>query len=405
MPVTSTAWSPQQVAALEVIRTWLASPGGKPVLRIFGYAGTGKTTMIKELTSGSAVLTYTGKASQVLRSKGIPASTIHSTIYRSAAESSEELARLRAELRTAPQEERARLQAKIEALVESLKNPHFSLREDAFEEDRPKVIIIDECSMLDTKIAEDLMRFGIPIMVFGDPGQLPPVSGGKGYFIGEEPDIMLTEIHRQAEGNPVIQLATRAREGQPITTGSYGECRVTRQWPDRWWEDYDQVLVGRVKEKDARNRRARRALGFDGVVPMPGERLICLRNDHKLGLLNGSQWVVEKCDAVPGLSNMVSLLDLTVKSLDGSREVHCTAWRDVFEVGEQEFKKQYTFYERMAAQEFDFSYAITVHKAQGSEWDRVLVLDESYLWQRDGTNKNWLYTAITRAAKSVTVIR
>src|SRR5215218_5716245 len=171
------SFSPQQDAALKSVSEWLnAKPGrnGTPqVFRLFGYAGTGKTTLarhIAEHVDGKVLFAaFTGKAAQVMRSKGCQgASTIHSLIYRT--------------------------------LESGAEVPSFTLWDDA-PASKAKLIIIDECSMVDAELGRDLMSFGVPVLVLGDPAQLPPVQGG-GFFTETEPDAMLTEVHRQAQGDP-----------------------------------------------------------------------------------------------------------------------------------------------------------------------------------------------------------
>jgi exodeoxyribonuclease V len=148
----------------------------------------------------------------VMRSKGChSASTIHSLIYR-ARESGEE-------------------------------TPSFELWNDA-PASKAKLIIIDECSMVDAELARDLMSFGVPLLVLGDPAQLPPISGG-GYFTDAEPDAMLTEVHRQAQDDPIVRLSMEIRAGNSLTQGQYGETQVVRRDaldPKRVL-DADQVLA------------------------------------------------------------------------------------------------------------------------------------------------------------------
>ena len=58
---------------------------------------------------------------------------------------------------------------------------------------------------------------------------------------------------------------------------------------------------------------------------------------------------------------------------------------------------------RRESDEFDYGYALTVHKAQGSQWDDVLLFDESYAFREH--RARWLYTGLTRAAKRLTIVR
>src|SRR5712672_3660874 len=216
MPV----FTPHQDAALKAVAAWLkARPGsrGTPqIFRLFGYAGTGKTTLARHLAEdvdGKVVFAaFTGKAALVMRRKGCTdASTIHSMIYR-ARESGEE-------------------------------TPSFELWDEA-PASKASLIVIDECSMVDAELGRDLLSFGAPVLVLGDPAQLPPIQGG-GFFTAAEPDAMLTEVHRQAQNDPIVRLSMDIRAGRRLEIGQYGETQVVARQnldPQRVL-DADQVLV------------------------------------------------------------------------------------------------------------------------------------------------------------------
>ena len=424
-------WSAQQLDALEVIERWRASDDDD-VLRVFGFAGTGKTTLIQYLVSTAGpgcirVGALTGKAAQVLRDKGVRgAQTIHSMIYRSQLQSTQELLEVEEALKTATGAARKLLLKRKLELEKYLNNLKFMLnpmrsrlgrvgmrsigaRIGRSVETNVEMIIIDECSMVDRKIAEDLQSFGIKVLVFGDPMQLGPFGNDDegnrkfAYYMGVEPDVMLTEIHRQALDSSIIQMSMRVREGKSLAFGKFGDCEITRFKPARWWEKFDQALTGKRETKSAFDRQVRRGLGIMSPIPVAGEKLMCLRNNHEKGLLNGSQWVVLACEEVP---NNLRYVYLTLKSMIQDVEIQCFAWRDIFILNEARFLRKYPVYQwRLSAEMFDFCYAITVHRAQGSEWDRVILIDESGVWERDGTHLNWLYTGITRAAKQLTILR
>ena len=103
-----------------------------------------------------------------------------------------------------------------------MKKPRFALNPQSDAADA-KLIVLDEVSMVGEEMARDLMSFGKPILVLGDPGQLPPIKG-EGAFTRDAPDVMLTEIHRQAAESAIIRLATMARQGEPIGFGEYDRC-------------------------------------------------------------------------------------------------------------------------------------------------------------------------------------
>src|SRR5438876_11123551 len=192
------AFTPHQDAALTAASNWFKGERERAaIFRLFGYAGTGKTTLAKHLAEGvdGKVLfaAFTGKAACVMRSKGCHgAATIHSLIYK-ARESGEE-------------------------------TPNFELWDEA-PASKARLIVIDECSMVDAELARDLMSFGVPLLVLGDPAQLPPIQGG-GFFTEVEPDAMLTEVHRQAEDNPIIRLSMDIRAGLDLEPGRYGESQI-----------------------------------------------------------------------------------------------------------------------------------------------------------------------------------
>jgi exodeoxyribonuclease-5 len=367
--------SPQQDDALKSVSRWLKS--GRPqVFRLFGFAGTGKTTLarrIAEEVDGDVLFAaFTGKAAQVMRNKGCAnARTIHSLIYRPRGEKAEE--------------ETGEMQ------------PAFSLNRTSTVS-KAKLVIVDECSMVDEALGRDLLSFGTPVLVLGDPGQLPPVSGG-GFFTEHEPDVMLTEVHRQARDNPIIALAQIVREGGRPEHGRYGDSRVIGR------EDIDsdqvlaadQVLVGRNRTRQLYNRRIRALKNFDGLLPAAGDKLVCLRNSSEKGLLNGGLWRVSFVGARPGPA-----LNMLVKSEEeGSHgpSAKIRVLKAMFEEGPEAVAWE----RRKNSDEFDYGYALTVHKAQGSQWDKLVLFDESFAFRE--TRDRWLYTAITRAAEQITIVR
>jgi exodeoxyribonuclease-5 len=377
--------SPQQDAALLAVSRWLKGAGtGKAslVFRLFGYAGTGKTTLARKIAEGvdGEVLfaAFTGKAAQAMRNRGCAnARTIHSLIYRPRGEK--------------PEKETGELQ------------PAFALNR-ASPVAKAALVIVDECSMVDEKLGRDLLSFGAPLLVLGDPGQLPPVTrngegGGAGFFTEAEPDAMLTEIHRQARDNPIVALAQTVREGGRPDYGRYGTSRViNREEIDA--EQVlaaDQVLVGINRTRQSYNRRIRTLKGFDGPLPAAGDKLVCLRNSSEKGLLNGGLWRVASVGARAG-----PVLNMLVRAEDegphgGAAKIRVP--RAMFEEGPEAVP----FDRRRRTDEFDYGYALTVHKGQGSQWDRVVLFDESFAF-RD-TRDRWLYTAITRAAEAITIVR
>lgn len=411
-------FSPQQQEAIDRAHRWLQS-GSSQVFHLFGFAGTGKTTLAKHLTEGidGEVLfgAYTGKAAHVLRQKGCDgAKTIHSMIYNSRDKSRahlqqmmEELEQVTADLRFAGMEDQEILNhKKIRELKQKIKDeqraaeePFFILNHDSEVKDA-EVVVIDECSMVDDKMGADLLSFKTPVLVLGDPAQLPPV-GGDGFFTKNvKPDVMLTEIHRQAEENPIIRMATQVRNEQPLNLGDYGNNCIVKDKSKMDPEEilsYQQILVGKNATRFASNRRIRALLGFTDPYPMVNDRLVCLKNNSDLGLLNGAIFDVTGIDGV-----MDDKVHMKIRSEDaeGLASIEVMAHACIFTGTPRD---EIPFFERKEAAEFDYGYALTVHKSQGSQWNKVCILDESYVFRAD--RWKWLYTAITRAAEEVAIIK
>ncbi len=373
-------FSAEQDAALKAVSTWYKQGQGQ-LFRLFGYAGTGKTTLARyfaeHIDGDVQFAAFTGKAAQVLRSRGASnAKTIHSLIYRPRGEE----------------------EVEDEETGKTSIAPMFSInRQSAVA--NAALIIVDECSMVDEELGRDLMSFGTPILVLGDPGQLPPVSGG-GFFTDHEPDILLTEIHRQARDNPIVDLAMRVRESHGIDYGDWGSARVIgRSDVDSDMVlEADQVLVGINRTRRRYNQRLRQLKGFVGPYPQAGDKLVCLRNDPAKGLLNGSLWQVmtaSKETTKPGIN-------LLVKPEDDDMN-RGTAKIRLLKAAFEDPATETPWQTRRRFDDFDYGYALTVHKAQGSQWDNVVLFDESFAF-RD-TRERWLYTAITRAAERLTIIR
>lgn len=373
-------FSPQQDDALVAVNQWLKR-GESQIFRLFGYAGTGKTTLARHLAEGvdGDVLfaAFTGKAAQVLRSRGAKgASTIHSLIYRPRGEELIE------------DEETGR----------SSVSPTFSLNRQS-PVSKAALIIIDECSMVDEALGRDLLSFGTPVLVLGDPGQLPPVSGG-GFFTEHEPDVLLSEVHRQARDNPIVDLAQTVREGGSIMFGDYGDtARVIpkTQVTSELVTEANQVLVGTNRTRRRYNQRLRELNGFDGHLPAAGDKLVCLRNDTAKGLLNGSLWQVKSAPRTvkPAMTLLIQSEDEGIDRIHAKVKV----LKAVFEEPDAEIPWQ----TRRRHDDFDYGYALTVHKAQGSQWDEVVLFDESFAFREHAVR--WLYTGITRAAERLTIVK
>ena len=363
------SWSPQQEAALKAVREWLRSRDTQ-IFRLFGYAGTGKTELAREIGKSARhtrFCAFTGKAAHVLQQRGCtPVSTIYSLIYHATYD---------------PQRKRWK----------------YTLRQ-RHELADVGLIIVDEASMVAPLLALDLLSFCKPVLALADPAQLPPVDGHSGsLFMEDEPDVMLTDIHRQAAENPILRLADAIRRGGPMPPRGYragGVLHITKEAGEP--DAFDATLVGRNDTRQHQNSIMRRRLGFanDSERPLLGETFVCLRNDYSVHdpVFNGSVWQAVGVGAPLGFDDELRVLRLDLKNEYGKTQVHVSA--ECF--SEQRFEP----YPNL--QQFDFGYALTVHKAQGSEWETVRLFNEAKYFREHA--RRWLYTGITRARERLTIV-
>lgn len=394
-PVTP---SPHQLLAADAIKTWWQShldndKNVKPFFYLAGYAGTGKTSIAKYLVTqleprageaadlddepNAASLMYTfaaftGKASLMLARKGCePSSTIHSLIYQ-------------------------------RSYNDTTKEFFFEKRESLRR--KYDLLILDECSMINFEMGNDLLSFNVPILVLGDPGQLPPVEGA-GFFTSTDPDFFLTEIHRQAEDSPILNLATRARKGEdlPPSTKTFNGSTVTITTSSpilKTLLSVDQVICGTNRTRVKINTLFRQAKQFTSPLPQLDDKLICLKNNWDVtDMCNGAMWRVVSIEPLSEKHSPPNRLAMSLQNWDDPE----ASWVNVV-------THKCFFDSTVAAPEgrdwkglthFTFGYCITCHKSQGSEWDSIFVYNESKSFREHSAK--WLYTAITRAARNLII--
>lgn len=263
--------------------------------------------------------------------------------------------------------------------------------------------------MVDKYLADDIMSFGLPVLVLGDPGQLPPIEGA-GYF-NKDPDFTLTEIHRQAKDSPIIYLAHRARKGEKLFPGDYGESKVIKKKniTQALCLSIEQIACGRNNSRQEFNTDMRALKGFKGVFPNAGERLMCLRNSRDCGIFNGQ--VFETAEAFEEDNEFQINLALKSEREAFNKETgEVETVPSVLEVRahkacftDPESLKSWSYNRRKIAQEFDYSYAATIHKLQGGQFDSVLVYPDLFQWDREKFAM-LTYTGITRAVNRVVFV-
>ena len=424
--------SEQQEAAIQVLLAWLEKfpnvPRSHFVLE--GFAGTGKTTMIRQAIARTGRLpsyrAYTGKAAMVMQKAGVPASTIHSKIYKLKTVSDDTFR----QLYKARDEAEGDEQKKIVAKIKELMKPRFELNEKAFREEEdealedfdddtneaPKqLLVLDECSMVNDDMLRDLKSFKLPIVALGDPGQLPPVDGTGALFKGLA-DARLTEIRRQALDNPIIAWSMKARQKIALPYTNKDMCLEDKAAKVNksmfagaefaaLADSHDIIIAWKNITRMQMNQWKRRLNGNfmkDGVYPVKGERLLITKNDREHGLFNG---MFAEVVSDPKLMDVT--IDMVIVPEGSNREVEVKILRACFE----QYQNPDAFeglrkWDYSGTQQADFGYCLTCHKAQGSQWDRVMVLDEPVLaWPKAAEDRaKWLYTAVTRAVEKVTIV-
>jgi len=410
--------SPDQKSAVDALMSWRTNPSGG-FITFGGYAGCGKTTILSHLRMllpsniKIAFCAYTGKAASVLKSKLIKCginnfpndsiSTIHSLIY--------------------------------EPPKDDENNPDPEIKWILKTELDCDLIICDEASMVSETIFEHLMSFNIPIIFAGDHGQLPPIEGTLNLM--DNPLIKLEKVHRFAEKNPLTKISLLARLEGYISHGTYGD--VVHKVPKKHSMitdfinncgtfDNTAILCGFNKTRIELNQKIRTWNKREGKIPLPGERVICLRNNAQASrcpIYNGVGGTIAE------VSNRTDHLHAKI-SIDGEEKNYIgkisknifnnpnpdmsSEW--ILEIPEDKDEDDVDKIQRFLQQNqyskkprrkyldcFDFGYCMTVHKSQGSEWDRVMLIEQpcqhwsGELWAR------WLYTAVTRSKSELLIVR
>lgn len=377
---------------------------------ISGYAGTGKSTLISYIISALnlnpefdvAYIAYTGKASEVLRRKGCAnAMTAHKLLYHT---------------RKTPQ-------------GGFITVPKQSIGDF-------KIIVVDEVSMLPTKMWFLLLRYGIHVLACGDPGQLPPIThkDEEPLRILDHPHIFLDEVMRQAQDSEIIRLSMDIREHKPIEYFDGAEVKVIPKdtVSTGMYQWADQILTATNAERFKVNKIMRELLGR-GASPEPGDKVISLSNhwdifsaDGEANLVNGTiGYLGEECNKIDvhypvktfyKFSNPVPILRANFISEIGEEyeplNIDYTALTTgkVFLNNREEYDlymaKQRVHKEPFPQEplEFNYGYAITVHRAQGSEWDKILVVEEKFPFDLE-EHTRWLYTAVTRGVSKLVLAR
>lgn len=389
--ITRSDLSPDQCEVYDAIMSWHKDPNARQYLKVGGYAGTGKTTLVaavaKELEAVGeriAYVAFTGKAVNVmarkLRFAGVNGhcSTLHSLMYRPVTDGKGGV-----------------LQWEKTDLLP------FSF------------IVVDEASMVGKELWEDLISYGISILAVGDHGQLPPV-GDSVVNLMSNPDLRLEKIHRQAEGNPILALAQWVREGKSHLNFTPTDARVSfvpsaaaivpKLGPDLM---NSAAICYTNKTRAALNKYIRASKGFTSPNPVNDDIVICLKN--RKPIFNGMRGVLHcgrpDFDSYDNFKANVHFEDDNLKLFAG---IHAPQFGqpktfDDLTVLRTKYNQPSLSWPNVGML-FDFGYAMTCHKAQGSQFQNVVIVWENLFRDAD-TRARWLYTAVTRASENLYIVR
>lgn len=374
---------------------------GEKYCVISGYAGAGKSTLVKFIVQNLPNINpeedvvyacYTGKAAQVLLKKGNKnVLTLHKLLYESIPKPDGTFFRI------------------PKAIIDY------------------KVVIVDEVSMAPKQLMELLFSHDVFIIALGDPFQLPPVDKNQDNGLLNTPDVFLDEIMRQALDSEIIRLSMQVRNKESFDY-SIGSDVIVMPKKDlntgvlKW---ADQILVGTNATRVAINNQMRDILGFEKGVIGERERLTCLRNywdnysDTDAPLINGTMGYLSNSyetyyripPSIKKSNNIIPIISGNFISEDGDNFGLLNMDKNYILIGEGSLtqKEKYILgknikYQNLIPYEFTYGYAITTHRAQGSEWSKVLVIEENFPFNKE-EHARWLYTACTRANSKLVLVR
>ena len=382
--------SSKQKQILDAILAWYKDKKTK-YLTLGGYAGTGKTTLLGHLNLylhkeykgiKIAYCSFTGKASLILKKKLQETASLKSTDFVGT------------------------IHRLIYKAIVDERDVIIGWEKIELDDFKYDLIVVDEASMVSYDIWRDLQSFNIPILAVGDHGQLPPVDGK--FNLMANPILRLEEIYRQEKDNPIIVVSELARKYGEIPVMEFSKTvrKFSRQ-DDEVMEfltdkltGYDQnclVLVGYNNTRIRLNTGIRQLLEFESLQPSINDRVICLRNNTQLGIFNGMLGSIESIEKVKqrGISDYYQADIL----FDGENDVYHLPI-SIEQFGQKETLKGITREINL----FDFGYALTVHKAQGSQAEKVILFEERFSRMDDDSWRRWLYTGVTRATKELYII-
>ena len=373
---------------------------GMPYTCIAGYAGSGKSTLVRFIIDALDLpeekvcyVAFTGKAATVLQQKGCPgATTAHKLLYR----------------------------------ARPMPNGSYKFEARKTLEEDYQLVVVDEVSMLPASMWELLMSHEVYVLACGDPGQLPPVNPEDTNDVLEHPHIFLDEIMRQAQESEIIRLSMHVREGLPLSSFKAAGAQVQifdkSQLSTGMMTWADQILCATNKTRNDLNNVIRTMKGF-GPEPQIGDKIISLRNHWEETSMMGN-WVLTN-GAIGTISDYtreqliippsiypapIPIMSTEMTLEDGDYFIQLPIDYKDLTTGSPTLtpEQMYKMKKNKACPEppysFAYAYAITGWKAQGSEWEKVLLMEEKFPFDKE-THKKFLYTGITRASEKLVIIK
>lgn len=371
--------------------------GTDQTFEISGAGGTGKTTLIKYFIDRIGLsyknvlfVAFMGKAASIMARNGLPAKTIHSAIY----DYKEKMAR---------DEKSGKIILKENGKPKMVH--YFELKQHISK--KIKLIVVDEASMVDEKMALDLLSFGIPVVALGDLNQLGPVFGNP--FFLKNPNAILRQIMRQAEGSPIIWLSQQVLAGNELKYGVYGNSAVIpkKDITEYHFRNSDIVITGTNRLRYNINQYYREELKQIKKLEYPhiNEKVMCRKNNwgqciaDGIYLTNGLTGFVDNIyrDSFNGKTMKMDFRPDFIKKSFKNIEFDYIHMYSI--PGQEEENKFAYFYDKM-----EYAYAITCHSSQGSTFENVMYLHEDFMKTND-ERKKLMYTAITRASNALIFVK
>lgn len=380
---------------------------GYKTFTLTGLAGTGKSEIvnhvIREIKSNTDITeadicycAYTGKACQVLKRKGNQnVSTLHKLLY---------------------------------TPIWKEDTQSYEFKPKSIWEDEYKIIVVDECSMVPKDMCDLLTHRRWFVFFLGDDHQLPPIDKDSNNGLLDHPDAKLTKIFRQEGDSDILDIAEKIINGETLQPYDGRDVKIINRSDlvtgMYFWAD--QILCATNATRKQINRDVRELLGYPEDIPVNGDKVICTKNywntttiNEKDPLINGTigylsnpvkrtnfvpNWIsspvrqFERIEAkinLPETNDSFFKISLDYKMLDTGEPTL------PFQVQSKMAKSKRTAH--ITPKNFEYGYAISCWKAQGSQWEKVLIIEEGFPYDAE-LKRKFMYTALTRAEKKAVIV-